>query len=107
MSMLRVLGIEITVCILGVGLSFVGHAQPPSTVGRGQFIAAQRCEGCHTMGSVVQGTAVPSFRALAGRPDMTSERLKDLITTPRHPMPGTPLESTELDAVVAYIRSLR
>jgi mono/diheme cytochrome c family protein len=89
------------------GVSLAGDAQTPAAVGRGQFIVEERCAGCHKLGATVQGTAAPSFIALAARSNLTAERLKDLITTPKHPMPAAPLEPAELDAVVAYIRSLR
>ena len=103
----RMLRLAMAVSAISAGVSMAGNAQTPSTVGRGQFIAEERCGGCHKLGAAVQGTAAPSFIALAARSNLTAERLKDLITTPKHPMPATPLEPAELDAVVAYILSLR
>jgi mono/diheme cytochrome c family protein len=102
----RLVYIGIMACLLNVALSLAASAQS-SDVGRGQFIAAEKCAGCHAVGDKGQGTVAPSFRAIAARPNLTSERLKDLIMTPRHPMPATPLGSSEIDALVAYIRSLR
>jgi mono/diheme cytochrome c family protein len=86
-------------------------AQSSFEVGRGQFIAAERCAGCHAADTQTDAPAhtpaAPSLRALAARPNLTAARLKDLITTPKHPMPATPLGSADIAAVVAYIRSLR
>ena len=103
----RMLRLGMAVSAMSAGVSFAGNAQTPSAIGRGQYIAEERCGGCHKLGATVQGTAAPSFVALAAQSNMAAERLKDLITTPKHPMPATPLEPAELDAVVAYIRSLR
>jgi mono/diheme cytochrome c family protein len=105
--MVDTLRAAMTVCGLSVGLGLGARAQTRPAVARGQAIAAEACAGCHAGGSVVQGTAVPSFRAIAARPNLTAQRLKDLITTPQHPMPATPLGLAEIDDVVAYIRSLR
>jgi mono/diheme cytochrome c family protein len=58
-------------------------------------------------GSIVQGTAVPSFRALANGPYRTPESLQTFIMTPRHPMPAMPLDLAEIKAIVDYIQSLK
>jgi mono/diheme cytochrome c family protein len=105
--MIETLRATLAVCILSAGSSPWAHAQRRLAVAHGQAIASEVCAGCHTGGSVVQGTAVPSFRAIAARPNLTAERLKDIITTPRHPMPATPLGTSEIEDLVAYIRSLR
>ena len=54
-----------------------------------------------------EGTAVPSFRAIAGRPNQTPQRLQSFIMTPHRPMPGIPLSLAEVNDVVAYLLSLR
>jgi len=74
-------------------------------------IAERACGGCHAIagrpGSTVQGTAAPSFGAIAGRPNQTSQRLQSFIMTPHRPMPGIPLSLAEVNDVVAYILSLK
>jgi mono/diheme cytochrome c family protein len=89
----------------------VAHGQTEAAVARGQEIAERLCAGCHAIdgrqGSTVQGTDVPSFRALANRPFRTPESLQAFIMTPRHPMPAIPLELSEIRDVVAYIQSLK
>jgi mono/diheme cytochrome c family protein len=86
-------------------------AQTQTAVARGKQIAERVCAGCHAIddpqGNTVQGTDVPSFIALAGRPGRTPERLKAFIMTPRHPMPAIPLELSEIRDIVAYIESLK
>jgi mono/diheme cytochrome c family protein len=87
------------------------HGQTEAAVARGKEIAERVCAGCHAIdgrhGSTVQGTDVPSFVALAGRPYRTPERLQAFIMTPRHPMPAIPLELSEIRDIVAYIQSLK
>jgi mono/diheme cytochrome c family protein len=94
-----------------VALLAPAHAQTQATLARGKEIAERVCAGCHAVndkqGSTVQGTDVPSFRAIAGRPYKTPESLQAVIMTPRHPMPAIPLELAEIRDVVAYIQSLK
>ena len=95
-----------------LGLAGVpAHGQTQATVARGKDIAERLCAGCHAIdgrqGGTVQGTDVPSFRALANRPFRTPESLQAIIMTPRHPMPAIPLELNEIRDVIAYIQSLK
>jgi mono/diheme cytochrome c family protein len=104
-------------CLLPVAIVALGLLSPaalgqmPPDVARGKEIAERVCAGCHAVndkpGSQVQGTDVPSFRALAQRPLRTPESLQAFIMTPRHPMPAIPLELREIRDVVAYIQSLK
>jgi mono/diheme cytochrome c family protein len=98
--------IAATTCVLAQAAA----AQTPSSIMRGQGIAERACAGCHAMnggqGSVVQGTAVPSFRAIAGQ-GWSAERLQSFITTPHRPMPATPLEMSEVRDLADYILSLK
>jgi mono/diheme cytochrome c family protein len=96
--------------VLGFACS-VAQAQTQAAIARGKEIAGRVCAGCHAIddgkGATVQGTDVPSFRALANRPYGTPESLQAFIMTPRHPMPAIPLELNEIRDVVTYIRSLK
>jgi len=106
-TLLHALQIAAALC----ALASAAHGQTASSIVRGHDIAEHACAGCHAIngggGSVIQGRAVPSFRAIADRPNMTAERLQALIITPRHPMPAIPLELAATNDLVAYIRSLR
>jgi mono/diheme cytochrome c family protein len=92
-------------------LATLAEAQPAATVARGRELAERACGGCHSInggsGSIVQGTDVPSFRAIAGRPNQTAERLQAFIMTPHRPMPGIPLSLAEVNDVVTYLLSLK
>ena len=50
--------------------------------------------GCHALGGrpgrTVEGIDVPSFSAIAGRPNQTPQRLQSFVMTPHRPMPGIP-----------------
>jgi mono/diheme cytochrome c family protein len=100
-------------CVAGVlGLSLApACAQTPASIARGKDIAERACAGCHAIdgrqGETFQGTDVPIFRALAGKPYRTLESLQAYIMTPRHPMPAIPLELNEIRDVIAYIQSLK
>jgi mono/diheme cytochrome c family protein len=102
------------VLAIAAALSCLGppaEAQTAATLARGRELAERSCGGCHAIdggsGSIVQGTDVPSFRAIAGRPNQTAEHLKAFILTPHRPMPGIPLSLNEVDDIVAFVQSLR
>jgi mono/diheme cytochrome c family protein len=99
----------VLVAMLVAAPTIAVRAQTGADVARGKAIAEQACSGCHAMdnrqGGSIQGTPAPTFRAIAGR--VGAERLKDLITTPPHPMPAMPLSASQVSALVAYIHSLK
>lgn len=77
---------------------------------RGHALARAWCASCH---AVEPGAAkapyadVPSFTAIAGVPTTTSPALHAFLSTPHGKMPDIKLTSAEIDAVVAYILSLK
>ena len=93
-----------------VAIGFAAHAQTESSVLRGREVAERACAGCHAMdgtqGGSIQGTEVPSFRAIAGW-NWSAERLQAFIMTPHRPMPATPLPLSEVRDLADYIVSLR
>lgn len=78
---------------------------------RGQEIAERACSGCHAIhspkGVQIEGTDVPSFSAIAAKPNQTRERLETYIMVPHRPMPAIPLELSEVRDVVDYILSFK
>ena len=78
-------------------------AQAPGDAGR----AERACAGCHQIEGASQSTAAPSLSDIACRPHNTPERLQAFIITPHRPMPGLPLEVTEVRDIVAYVHSLQ
>lgn len=100
--------------ILGFYLvSGIGPTQAQMGLGdakRGQELSQRVCSGCH---SVLPGSAgtvnadVPTFAAIASRPDTTAERLAGRIIVPHPPMPSVQLTVAEMRDIIAYILSLR
>jgi mono/diheme cytochrome c family protein len=88
-----------------------GQAQTAASLARGQEIAERACAGCHALsgqpGRTIEGIAVPSFGAIAARPNQTPQRLQSFIMTPHRPMPGMSLSLAEVNDVVAYLLSLK
>ena len=101
--------LQIAIALLTLSQPVRGETRP--SLLRGREIAERACSGCHAIdgskGAMVQGTDVPSFRAIAARPNQTPERLETFIMVPHRPMPAIPLELTEIRDVVAYILSLK
>ena len=99
------------VAVLLLALGSAAQAQTASSVARGHEIAERACAGCHAIdggqGGTIQGAPVPSFRAIAGQPSQTPQRLQSFIMTPHRPMPGIPLSLADVNDVVAYLLSLR
>lgn len=77
---------------------------------RGEELSARVCSGCHIVAPSSASTAnadVPTFAAIAGRPDTTAERLAGRIIVPHPPMPATQLTVAEMRDIIAYILSLK
>jgi mono/diheme cytochrome c family protein len=74
---------------------------------KGKTIAKRWCAACHLV-SADQTTAnadVPSFAAVA-RKKLPSEQLKAFLVDPHPKMPDMNLTRSEIEDIVAYIRSL-
>ena len=84
--------------------------KPPPDPVSGKALAEQLCAGCHLVsdrqkGRVVAG--VPSFQAIANRPDQSVERIFKVIIRPHAPMPDMQLTRTEIGDIIAYLDTLR
>ena len=77
---------------------------------RGHELASRLCANCHAVNGAPAGpvsTDLPSFPAIAGRPDATPENIAGRIVIPHPAMPGISLTAAEIRDIVAYITSLR
>ena len=76
----------------------------------GETLARKLCVGCHVIdpdtGKIPQAD-VPSFQAIADRPNQTVESLTTWLLAPHAPMPDPHLSRTEILDLAGYIISLR
>jgi cytochrome c len=93
-------------------LSFVAVAEaaPAETeMGAGSQIAQRWCVNCHVISSGQTGAAPqgpPSFPTIA-KSGMSNDQLRTFLSHPHGAMPDLALTRNEIDALIAYIRSLR
>ncbi len=99
---------------VGAGAIALGIAVLASSVwaggdpARGRILARQWCASCHQIepGAAASDTA-PAFASVANDPAMTPARLRAWLADPHPPMPNPSLSREEIDAIVAYLESLR
>lgn len=85
-------------------------AQAPPMAGEGLRLSRQWCAACHAISRDMPppaGDAVPGFPAIAAMPSTTETGLRVFLQTPHANMPNFQLSRAELDAMVAYLLSLR
>ncbi|MGZ5851440.1 MAG: c-type cytochrome [Hyphomicrobium sp.] len=79
-------------------------------VANGETLARKLCVGCHVLDAgadKVPQADVPSFQAIADRPNQTQETLTTWLLAPHAPMPDPHLERMEIRDLAGYIMSLR
>lgn len=95
----------LALAILGLTVG-AARAQEPAETGHG--LAVRWCASCHVVDPKRSGTdAVPTFKAIADKPGATAEKLKAYLLKPHGEMPDFQLAFPHVDAIVAYILSLR
>ena len=91
------------------------------TAADGKSLAQQYCTACHRVtkeqaqppdvmvdtGTGPETFQAPSFARIAARPDRTEAQLRERILNPHYPMRAQQFIPEELDAIIAYILSLR
>ncbi len=91
------------------------------TAADGKSLAQQYCSACHRVtqeqaqppdvvvdtGSGPETFQAPNFARIAARTDRTEAQLRERILNPHYPMREQQFIPEELDAIVAYILSLR
>lgn len=77
----------------------------------GRIIARALCTNCHAIeerpNAATVNADVPSFPAIANRPDQSAERISNWLLNAHGPMPNVHLTRKELRDLAAYIISLR
>jgi mono/diheme cytochrome c family protein len=98
-----------TVLILLAGsLATAQAVEQAGLVEDGLRIARETCAECHVVeGDRKPSLESPSFAAVAAMPSTTSVSIKVFLKTPHANMPDIILSEAEIDALAAYILSLR
>jgi mono/diheme cytochrome c family protein len=74
----------------------------------GLRLVRQWCTSCHIVAPGIGGSdAAPPFETIANDPTVTEDGLRAWLVDPRPPMSNFDLTRTEIDAIVAYIKSLK
>jgi mono/diheme cytochrome c family protein len=93
-------------------------ASPANRVAEGRAIAIDACSACHQVTNRQKPpapvpnpdeltlVAAPSFAQIARDHGADEAYLRDAITAPKHPMREQEWRQDDLNAVIAYIRSL-
>jgi mono/diheme cytochrome c family protein len=79
-------------------------------VARGQALAERWCANCHVVNAAAgsgQSNGLPTFPAIAARPDMNAAILKGAMSATHSRMPDFELGARDQDDLAAYILSLR
>lgn len=88
----------------------VADAQEGALVETGAIIAREACASCHAIGTGPDKntmSAAPSFEAIAAMPSISGLAIKVFLQTPHASMPNIMLAQSEVNALAAYILSLR
>lgn len=98
----------------GVGallaLPSVPAVAQPASAERGRELSQRLCVTCHAIEARPTGPVrvdVPTFAAIAARPDITAEKIAGAIIIPHPAMPGVQLTVPEIRDIIAYIVSLK
>lgn len=89
-------------------LAPVNAAEQAGLVESGRRIAREACADCHLVeGAGKPRSEAPAFAAVAAMPSTTSTAIKVFLKSPHANMPNYILPEAEIDALAAYILSLR
>lgn len=80
-----------------------------AVLGRG--VVQKLCVNCHVVepgGAANEvNPSIPTFMAIANKPDQTESLIRGFLIDPHPPMPNIQLTAHELDNIAAYIMSLK
>ncbi len=98
-------------CLAAAGLLFGTLALASAASAgpdEGLSLARQWCTSCHIVAPGTGGSdAAPPFESIANNPLVTEEGLRAWLVDPHPPMPKFDLTRTEIDDIIAYIKSLK
>ena len=90
-------------------ITLSGLAGAQERVEQGHEIARNWCSGCHVVepGGTSGSDAAPPLPVVAQDSSLSPDRLRAWLADPHPPMPNLSLTREEIEALVAYIGSLR
>jgi cytochrome c len=90
------------------GVALAGDMVYAADAEAGHQLAKKWCVSCHivTPGTTGSDAARP-FPAIANDPNFTKHGIRAWLADPHPPMPNLNLSRAEVDAIVAYLESLR
>ncbi len=93
---------------LGFAMLALGAAHADA-VSDGRALAERWCAACHLVSpeQTVGGDGAPAFATIAADPTKSDAGLAAWISDPHPPMPNPGLSRDQVDAVIAYLRSMR
>ena len=94
---------------LAVVVSGAASGAAADDAAEGRAIAERWCSSCHVVseGQATAADMAPSVFVLAQDPARNDDWLRGWIADPHPPMPNPGLSRDQIDAVVAYMASLR
>jgi mono/diheme cytochrome c family protein len=98
---------------IGAGLAMLLAVAPAAaqdaTAAAGREVAQRWCVNCHVTepNQTAGSDQAPSFRSIAERPGTTTASLHAFLGLPHGSMPDQALSNPDVDAVSAYILSLK
>ena len=94
--------------LAGAALSVAAGAAAEGDAEQGRVLAEAWCASCHQVApGGTASDAAPPFPMVANYPAMTRERLRGWLVAPHPPMPDFNLTRAEIDAIIAYLETLR
>ena len=92
--------------VLGYGAA--GATEPAGDAAAGERLAREWCASCHYVGSgAAASDAAPAFAEIANDSEATPEGWRNWLMDPHPPMPNLALSRQEIDAILAYLQSLK
>ena len=95
---------------LAIVLAFAPLPATAQSPASGGALAERWCMGCHVIEReprTATADGVPSFPAIAAKPDITAGSIERYLSTAHTHMPDFSLSRSERDALVRYILSFR
>lgn len=93
--------------LVAVGVLAAGAAAAADPIAAGRAVAERWCAACHAVPGLPATDTAPSLAAIARIEGMTPAAMAVAIADPHPRMPDPGLTRDQLDAVVAYIASLK